>query len=231
MTTKQLRYFFVLCREAGRRIEQGSVAGQKITKAEASIVLTMYENHERVSMEYIDTLGRGPEVRTVHCSCPSHLPLNIHFPPQPDVLTHPTTWVYCHDEMSGVQRMWIDDLLDSLRVPPAASKKGTLGLTLGQAAYLIHILRMEKGKPVQQRKDGRWLDNAVTLAMEEVPLPDEIDDEDYESDESSDGEQGDMDEMDEDAEEEEAYERMDVDLTEEVKELEQEAAEVKMKTA
>ncbi|KAI0686609.1 hypothetical protein C8Q76DRAFT_761656 [Earliella scabrosa] len=210
MTNKQLRYFFVLCREAGRRIEQGSVAGQKITKAEASIVLTMYENHERVSMEYIDTLGRGPE---------------------PDVLTHPTTWVHCHDEMSGVQRMWIDDLLDSLRVPPAASKKGTLGLTLGQAAYLIHILRMEKGKLVQQRKDGRWLDNAVTLAMEEVPLPDEIDDEDYKSEESSDGEESEMDEMDEDAEEEEAYERMDVDLTEEVKELEQEVAEVKMKTA
>lgn len=77
--------------------------------------------------------------------------------------------------MTEEQKNWIEYLTDRLGIPHAASKKGTLRLKRGQASWLIHILRMEMGKPSTSTHDGEWLDAAVKRSIEEVPFPDHDD--------------------------------------------------------
>ncbi|KAI0788000.1 hypothetical protein C8Q74DRAFT_1255289 [Fomes fomentarius] len=151
MTNQQLRYVFVFDRTAGRLIEEKYNKGQNVTKVEASMLLDKYERKEEVTEQYINGLGRAP---------PAEVP------------PHPSTWIHCHDDVTEEQKNWIDDLTHRLGIPPAASQKGTLSLKRGQASWLIHILRMDMGKPLTSRHDGEWLDAAVRRSIEEVPFPD-----------------------------------------------------------
>ena len=104
---------------------------------------------------------------------------------------HPSTWYRCHEPMTVMQYTLIEEQAEQLHVPLASVQKGTLGLTRGQASRLIPILKGELCI-----RDARWFDKMVTRVMEEVPLPDEVDDDNYQpsEDESEESE----DESDED---------------------------------
>ena len=63
------------------------------------------------------------------------------------------------------------------------TQKKTVGITRGQASWLIKLLRAEL-----RQRTAEWLENAVTASIEEVPLPDEGEgvDGDYHPDEDED---------------------------------------------
>lgn len=69
---EQLRFVFVFDRIAGRLIEENYNKGQNITKAEASTLIDKYKGDEKVTEEYINGLGRSPQVsarvrRRIYC--------------------------------------------------------------------------------------------------------------------------------------------------------------------
>ena len=72
--------------------------------------------------------------------------------------------------MSENQEKMIDQLAEDLRVPASASQQGKLGLTNGQAAYLLDKLRAEKERPSGQPHDAAWFAQMVFDAQTEVPI-------------------------------------------------------------
>ncbi|RDX53230.1 hypothetical protein OH76DRAFT_1399857 [Lentinus brumalis] len=178
MTGPQTRYLGVMSNR--NRIQIPFIArtdsnGQRVTKAEASTLLTKFEKGERVDASFIDELGRGE--------------------PGPE-LGHPSTWWYCHEPATENQVKWIEQLTGELGIPLEVTQKGTLGITRGQASELIKLLRIEKGEVPRKQRTRQWLDDAVTASVEEVPLPDEVEgvDIDYDPDEDDSAEEGDEEE-------------------------------------
>ncbi len=73
MTGPQTRYLGVMSNR--NRIQIPFIArtdsnGQRVTKAEASTLLTKFEKGERVDASFIDELGRGEPVSNIHESPP-----------------------------------------------------------------------------------------------------------------------------------------------------------------
>ena len=197
MTIPQSGYLLVWSNRMGIIIPfivRADANGQKVTKAEASMLLTKFEHGELVEMGFIDGLGRKEPDAS-----------------EPD---HPLTWACCHEPPSGWQMTWIEQLTMDLGIPFAVMHKGTLGITRGQASELIKLLRAAKDESPRKQRDAKWLDRAVTTAIEEVPLPDEGEGVDADYDPDTDGIGKEMDEDEEDEEEEMEYREARLDARE-----------------
>ncbi|KAI0722143.1 hypothetical protein C8T65DRAFT_724064 [Cerioporus squamosus] len=180
MTHPQTNYLWVMSNRTRVRIPfiaPSNPNGQNITKAEASTLLTKFENGEHVDESFINGLGRGQAG-----SEPGH----------------PLTWSCCHDQPTSFQTRWIVQLSWELGIPAGVTQKATLGITLGQASWLIKLLRTERGATLWRQQSAKWLESAVTASIEEVPLPDEGEgvDCEYDPDAEMEGEESDDDDDD-----------------------------------
>ncbi|KAI0768336.1 hypothetical protein BD413DRAFT_479737 [Trametes elegans] len=127
MTDKQRGRLYMVAKKNGIFVAFLGIKdsnGQAVTKAEAYILINMIQDGVRPSKEFMNSLGRNPDAYTT----PSH----------------PRYWVRRDNPPTEMQRVWLNALIDRLRVPEAVKERGMAGLTLGQASLLIGRLREEE---------------------------------------------------------------------------------------
>ncbi|KAH9848031.1 hypothetical protein C2E23DRAFT_740526 [Lenzites betulinus] len=156
MTDRQSRKIFAMARLNGMQIRfvdwhLPPDPSQKVTKAEASILITMLEDGLHPSWEYIDSLGRSL----------------IQYSPPP----HPRHWQNCHDQPTDMQLAWIAHLGAILGVPADTVSTQVAGITLGQAALLIERLKEEKDQQFQFEDGPMLFARTLEKVLAELPLP------------------------------------------------------------
>ncbi|KAI0686603.1 hypothetical protein C8Q76DRAFT_761613 [Earliella scabrosa] len=152
MTDRQFELLKNLCLYTGISIpfvQQEDHNGQNVTKAEASRLIIMFQNNERPTREFIDSLGRAP-LR--------------------EAPSHPLTWVYCHSPMTDSQSRWAEDIALRLGVSEMVAQKRMAGLTRGQASLLIDRLRAAENGGSSTEHVEPWFENVVWQVKRDVPL-------------------------------------------------------------
>ncbi|KAI9069796.1 hypothetical protein FKP32DRAFT_1586590 [Trametes sanguinea] len=133
-------------------LERTDGNGQRVTKAEAYVLIKMILDGVRPTEEYLDSLGRGDPYEE---------------PP------HPMYWRNCHARPTEMQVLWIKKLVVELGIPSDAMQIALEQLTRGQASFLIADLRDKRRKVnLNAKEDMRlWFQNAVEAVREELPVP------------------------------------------------------------
>ncbi|KAI0672563.1 hypothetical protein C8Q78DRAFT_1078071 [Trametes maxima] len=166
MTTRQKKYLYDLARPRGiylhflRKPEDQGRNRQRVTKAEAAILIAMLKDGVRPTREYLNSLGRNP------------IPYE---PPQ-----HARYWRDCHSQATDMQIVWVSSLVAQMGVPRSLIEQGLVGITRGQVSLLIGCWREWKESAWAWRFGNKnWLwERSVQLAKAELPLPGETLEED-----------------------------------------------------
>ncbi|KAI0357953.1 hypothetical protein OH77DRAFT_1367490, partial [Trametes cingulata] len=125
-------------------------ARQRVTKAEASILISMFEDGLHPSDAYVASLGRSTE------------------PYEP--LPHPQFWLHRDDPPSDMQLAWLGILIAKMHVPKDVMQQLLAGVTFGQASLLIEILRKRKGSYWSVESGIRALRRLLEWVRTQLPL-------------------------------------------------------------
>lgn len=87
--------------------------------------------------------------------------------------SHPRDWPSCHETPTYVQLTWIAVLGDDTGVPQEVVSREVAGLTLGQAALVIKVLKEHKARLGAVKGGAVLFERAVEYARAELPLPKE----------------------------------------------------------
>ncbi|OSD00594.1 hypothetical protein PYCCODRAFT_1437182 [Trametes coccinea BRFM310] len=139
-------------------LERADANGQRVTKAEAYVLIQMILDGVRPSEEYLDSLGRGDPYEE---------------PP------HPIFWKNCHARPTDMQVLWIKQLAVELGVPSDATQIALEQLTRGQASFLIADMRDKRREMRLNRRENMrvWLEDAVEGVRAELPAPVKVENE------------------------------------------------------
>ncbi|KAI0364394.1 hypothetical protein BV20DRAFT_1029827 [Pilatotrama ljubarskyi] len=129
---------------------------QRVTKAEASILIGMFEDGLIPSDAYVVSLGQSTE--------------SYELPP------HPSLWLHCNEPPRDMQLAWLHVLITKMHISQNVMQQHLTGITFGQASLLIENLRKMQ-KFYLSAVDGQLL---FELSLEQVQaeLPSPVMDED-----------------------------------------------------
>ncbi|KAI0640464.1 hypothetical protein C8Q79DRAFT_454964 [Trametes meyenii] len=174
MTKPQKKYLYNLVRPRGiylnffRKPEEQGRNPQRVTKAEAAILIAMLKDGVRPTRKYLNSLGRNT------------IPYE---PPQ-----HARYWRDCHGRPTDMQIIWVSLLAAQMSVTRPEIERGLVDITRGQVSLLIRCWREWKESTwVRQfsNKDWLWV-RSVQLAKAELPLPGETLEEDVKGEQDED---------------------------------------------
>lgn len=147
MTGPQKGHLYYLGQENGVRIPfvDNRVCDntQKVTKAEASLLISMFEHGVRPTDAHIDSLGRSmtPVCTSLNCS-PRPIPV-LKLGCQYDPPSHPSQWMDPFAPANAVQLDWLTELMS---IPHEVTAQTLEGLTNGHASLLIERLKWYKDR-------------------------------------------------------------------------------------